>query len=38
MDDFVDDIVALAAASPIIRSTAPSSIVSAIVEVPCALM
>ena len=32
------DIVAEAAASPINRSTAPSSMVSAIVEVPCALI
>jgi hypothetical protein len=36
--DFVELIVALVAAAPIIRSTAPSSIVSAIVDVPCALM
>jgi hypothetical protein len=36
--DLVEDIVAFDAASPISRSTAPSSIVSAMVEVPCALM
>ena len=35
---FVDDIVAPSAASLISRSTAPSSMVSAIVLVPCALM
>jgi hypothetical protein len=38
IDDFVDDIEIFAAASPTSRSTAPSSMVSAIVEVPWALM
>ena len=38
IEDLVDDITAFSAASPNNRSTAPSSIVSAMVEVPCALM
>src|SRR4051794_36905407 len=38
MHDLVEDIEILAAALPTTRSTAPSSIVSAIVEVPWALM
>ena len=36
--DLVDDMVTLPAASPIIRSTAPNSMTSAIVDVPWALM
>ena len=38
VDDLVDDIDTLEAWLPTTRSTAPSSIVSAMVEVPCALM
>ena len=38
MQDLVEDIEILAAALPTTRSTAPSSMVSAMVEVPCALM
>jgi hypothetical protein len=38
MLDLVEDITTFPAASPSIRSTAPSSITSAMVEVPCALM
>src|SRR5690606_29595141 len=38
IDDLVDDIEAEPAASPNSRSTALSSIVSAMVDVPCALM
>src|SRR5690606_32280917 len=38
MDDLVEDIETFDAASPTTRSTAPSSMVSAMVEVPCALM
>src|SRR5690606_38254883 len=38
IDDLVDDIEIFEAALPTRRSTAASSIVSAMVEVPCALM
>ena len=38
MADFVDDMEMVEAASPTSRSTAPNSIVSAMVEVPWALM